>query len=143
MAFPPRDAYERLIYSLPDTHPEIQSSTLHLYTNSPTTCFVRGSIWFRNGLELRVFEYLDFSDGELLDYRYAFLQGGESVRWYDSQPHPADPVLISTDPHHKHIPPNIKHHRIPASHMSFTRPNLPVLIQEIEEYMKNNPEKVG
>ena len=26
MAFPPRDAYQRLIYSLPDTHPEIQSS---------------------------------------------------------------------------------------------------------------------
>ena len=61
MAFPPRDAYERFIYSLPTLHPEIQSSTLHLYTNSPTTCLVRGSIWFRNGLELRVFEYLDFA----------------------------------------------------------------------------------
>jgi len=38
MAFPPRDAYERFIYSLPGAYPEIQSSTLHLYTNSPTTC---------------------------------------------------------------------------------------------------------
>ena len=55
MAFPPRDGYERFIYSLPAAHPEIQSSTLHLYANSPTTCFVRGSIWFRNGLELGVF----------------------------------------------------------------------------------------
>jgi hypothetical protein len=69
MAFPPRDGYERFIYSLPVAHPEIQSSTLHLYANSPTTCFVRGSIWFRNGLELGVFEYLDFLDGELLNYQ--------------------------------------------------------------------------
>lgn len=130
MAFPPRDAYARLIYSLPDAHPEIQSSTLHLYTNSPTTCFVRGSIWFRNGLELRVFEYLDFSDGELLDYRYAFLQGEESVRWYDSQPHPEVPDLASTFPHHLHEPPDIKHNRRPAPGISFDSPNLPTLIAD-------------
>jgi len=41
-------------------------------------------------------------------------------------------LVISTDSHHKHIPPNIKHNRIPAPEMSFNRPNLPVLIQEIE-----------
>jgi hypothetical protein len=33
---------------------------------------------------------------------------------------------------HKHLPPDIKHHRIPASEMSFTQPNLPVLVREIE-----------
>jgi hypothetical protein len=33
----------------------------------------------------------------------------------------------------KHIPPEIKHHRIPAPKMSFTHPNLLVLIQEIED----------
>ncbi len=38
----------------------------------------------------------------------------------DSQPHPDDPTLASTDPHHRHIPPDIKHHRIPASGLSFT-----------------------
>ena len=43
-----------------------------------------------------------------------------------------DPTLQSTYPHHKHIPPDIKHHRIPAPEMSFTRPNLPFLIEEIE-----------
>jgi hypothetical protein len=114
MAFPPCEAYERFIYSLAATHPEIQSSTLHLYTNSPTTCLVRGSIWFRNGLELRVFEYLDFSDGELLDYRYALLQGEDPVRWYDSQPHPGVPDLASTFPHHLHELPDIKHNRKPT-----------------------------
>jgi predicted amidophosphoribosyltransferase len=40
--------------------------------------------------------------------------------------------LAATFPHHKHVSPDIKHHRIPAPDISFTRPNLPVLLQEIE-----------
>jgi hypothetical protein len=40
--------------------------------------------------------------------------------------------LQSTHPHHKHIPPDIKHNRIPAENMSFSQPNLPALIHEIE-----------
>ncbi|MGA9351866.1 MAG: DUF6516 family protein [Anaerolineae bacterium] len=130
MAFPPREAYERFIYSLPAVYPEIRVSTLHLYTNSPTTCFVRGSIWFQSGLELRVFEYLDFSDGELLDYRYALLRGEEPIRWYDSQPHPENPELASTFPHHLHDLPNIKHNRRPAPGLNFHAPNLPALIAD-------------
>ena len=42
-----------------------------------------------------------------------------------------DYPIIQTTPHHKHIPPDIKHHRVPAPEMSFTRPNLPVMIEEI------------
>jgi hypothetical protein len=57
----------------------------------------------------------------------------ERLFWYDDFPHPDDPTLASTFPHHKHIPPDIKHNRIPAPNMSFTRPNLPALIQEIDE----------
>ncbi|OQY28380.1 MAG: hypothetical protein B6I38_09255 [Anaerolineaceae bacterium 4572_5.1] len=53
--------------------------------------------------------------------------------WYDSQPHPDNPELASTHPHHKHIHPDIKHNRILAPNMSFIHPNLPALIQEIEE----------
>jgi len=70
MVFPPRETYERLIYSVASTYAEIEASTLHLYPHSATTCFVRGSLWFRDDLELRVFEYLDLADGELLDYSY-------------------------------------------------------------------------
>jgi len=44
--------------------------------------------------------------------------------------------VASAFPHHKHMPPDIKHHRVPAPEMSFTRPNLVVLIQEIEELAK-------
>lgn len=133
MTFPPREAYERLIYALADTHREVVSSSLHPYPNSPTTCFVRGSIWFRNGLELRVFEYLDLSDGELLDYSYTVLQGEERVRWYDAQPHPEIPDLSSTFPHHFHAPPGIKHNRHPAPGIGFAEPNLPALCEEIAD----------
>lgn len=45
--------------------------------------------------------------------------------------------LASTHPHHKHIPPDIKHNRArwapAAPSLSFTQPNLPFLIAEIEQ----------
>ncbi len=53
---------------------------------------------------------------------------------------PNDSLLPSTHPRHKHIPADIKHHRIPAPGMSFTQPNLLKLIPEIEslvEQIKN------
>jgi len=34
-------------------------------------------------------------------------------------------------PHHKHIPPDSKHHRIPAPDLGFAEPNLPFLIREV------------
>jgi len=52
--------------------------------------------------------------------------------WYDSWPHPHDASLASTHPHHKHVPPDIKRNRIPAPGLSFSRANLPLLIEEIE-----------
>lgn len=42
-------------------------------------------------------------------------------------------TLPETFPHHKHIPPDIKRHRVPASGISFEHPNLPFLIREIED----------
>jgi hypothetical protein len=54
--------------------------------------------------------------------------------WYDDFPHPNDPALASTFPHHKHVPPDVERNRIPAPEISFTRPNLPVLVQEAEGF---------
>ncbi|MEN8217094.1 MAG: DUF6516 family protein [Pseudomonadota bacterium] len=68
-------------------------------------------------------------------YGYEVWQNDEKLYWYDSQPHPNDPTLASSHPHHKHIPPDIKHNRIPAPILSFTHPNLPELIFEIEQLM--------
>lgn len=130
MAFPSREIYEQFIYSLSAIYPEIRSSSLNLYTNSPTTCFVRGSIIFQNGSELRVFEYIDMSDGELLSYSYTVFRGEERIRWYDPQPHPENAELAITFPHHLHEPPDIKHNRKPAFGISFTEPNLSTLIAD-------------
>lgn len=45
-------------------------------------------------------------------------------------------TFASTYPHHKHIHPDVRHHRIPAPNMSFTQPNLPTLIREIEKLLE-------
>lgn len=77
---------------------------------------------------------MDFAAGEILDYGYEVWREDEKLYWYDPQPHPADPLLAQTLPHHKHIQPDIKHHRIPAAELSFDQPNLPFLIEEIMRY---------
>jgi hypothetical protein len=75
--------------------------------------------------------------GRITGYGYEIWRGDEKLAWYDSQPHPDDPRLASTDPHHKHIPPDMKQHRVPAPGMSFTRPNLSFLIEEIEQMLES------
>jgi hypothetical protein len=139
-----RADYEALLYTLTERFSSVSSSTVRLYTNSATTAFVRGSIHFNNGLELRIFEYLDLIDGEIFDYSYTVLRGDEKIRWYDPQPHPENPDLASTFPHPLHEPPNksipeskqsrIKHNRQPALGITFNAPNLPRLIEDCVEF---------
>jgi len=60
--------------------------------------------------------------------------------WYDDQPHPHDVSLQSTFPHHKHIHPDIKHHRIPAAGIQFDQSNLPFLVQEtLQTFFQDSP----
>ena len=54
------------------------------------------------------------------------------------QPHPNNTELQSTHPHHKHVPPDIKHQRIPAPGMSFDQPNLPLVIEEVQRLVKED-----
>jgi hypothetical protein len=132
MAFS-REEYEILLYTLPSRRTEVVTSSLRLYANSATTALVRGVVQLRNGVELHVFEYLDLTDGELLDYNYEVFHNGEKIRWYDSQPHREDMSLQSTFPHHYHEEPDIKRHRLPAHGISSTVPNLPTLISDCLE----------
>jgi len=130
MEFPSQADYELLIYTLPQNHPDVISSSLHLYTTSRGAAVIRGSIRFRNGLELRVSEIVDFTAGRISDYGYTVFRGAERIRWYDPQPHPEDASLAETFPHHLHEPPDIKDNRKPAPGISFTAPNLPTLIAD-------------
>ena len=125
-----RAEYEHFLYSLTEQYPNIHRSTLRLYTNSAKTALVRGTIYFKNGLELRVFEYVDMIDGEIFDYSYAVYQDDVKIRWYDPQPHPENPALAENFPHHFHEERNIKHNRQPAPGITFTVPNLPTLIAD-------------
>jgi len=127
-----------LIYALPQDYPDVVSSSLHLYTVSRGVAVVRGSLCFRNGLELRVSEVVDLVAARISDYSYTVFRGTQRIRWYDPQPHPENPDLASTFPHHLHEPPDpstssgqsIKHNRKPAPGISFTAPNLPTLIAD-------------
>ena len=131
MSFPSLAEYEQLVYTLPQSRPEVLSSSLRLFTASRGTAIVRGSIHFHNGLELRVSEIVDLVAGRISDYSYTVFQGQERIRWYDPQPHPEQPELSTAFPHHLHDLPDIRHNRCPAPGISFTEPNLPALITEI------------
>jgi len=130
--------YELFIYAVQDDYPIIQTSTLTVIRQASDVATVEGDVLFRVGLRLHVLEVVrfDLTPPRLARYGYEVWRGDEKLYWYDSQPHPNDPTLAATPPHHKHVPPNIKHHRIPAPELSFTRPNLPVLIEEVERLLK-------
>jgi hypothetical protein len=104
-----------------------------------TLARVAGDLYFDHDFHLVVRERLLCHRLPIMidSYGYELWRGEEKLYWYDSQPHPDDSELEKTHPHHKHIPPNIEHHRIPAPDMSFTQPNLPVLIREIEQLIEN------
>jgi len=98
---------------------------------------LQGEITFVQGYRITLKERLSFDEGPVVieDYGYELWHKGERIAWYDAQPHLDDTTLTSTHPHHKHIPPDIKHHRTPAPNMSFNQPNLSNLIREIEELL--------
>lgn len=131
--------YEAFIYGLPQQFPALSYSTLLVARRGTGTALVRGELIFSGGVRLVVNERLMLEAGVLriVSYGYEVWRGAEKLYWYDSQPHPDDPTLASTHPHHKHVPPDIKHHRLPAPGLSFTALNLPFLIGEIERELLN------
>jgi len=137
--------YELFLYALTDQFPSVRRSTVTLIRHGATLARVTGELYFDGGVRLVVRERLVYHRlPVVIDwYGYEVCRGNEKLYWYDSQPHPSDPALQSTDPHHKHIPPDIKHHRIPAPEMSFTQPNLPKLIREIEALINEIKDQSG
>lgn len=126
--------YELFLYSLKEQYPSIQRSTVTFVRRGATLARVSGVLYFTGDMRLVIRERILFHRlPAVIDaYSYETWRNEELLYWYDSQPHPNNPELQSTHPHHKHIPPDIKHNRIPASGLSFFRPNLPMLIAEIE-----------
>jgi hypothetical protein len=127
--------YSRFIAELLDRS-TVQRSTVAVWSASPYTGIAEGEVFFSHGFRLRLREELDFAAGLITAYGYEVYEGEERLYWYDDFPHPHDPTVAATFPHHKHVPPDIKRNRILAPEISFTSPNLPQLIREIEELMR-------
>lgn len=126
-------SYSRFIYTISDQLPSVKRSTLVLKPTGIAVGELEGRLEFESGITLRVYEVINFASGTLTYYSYTIYRGEEKLYWYDPQPHPGSLALASTHPHHKHVPPDIKHNRIPAPDLSFDQPNLLFLIREISE----------
>lgn len=118
------------------SEPPAESSTVVVWSTSPYTGIAEGEVSFRHGVRLRMREELDFAAALIAAYGYEVDRYSERLYWYDDFPHPEVPALAASFPHHKHVPPDIKHNRIVAPDLSFERPNLPYLIQEIESLLR-------
>ena len=130
--------YEEFIYTLKQRFTSIQGSTLVVIRRGKRTALLVGELVFKRGYRISLKERLSY-DNEVVsieDYGYELWHNNEKIAWYDAQPHPNDAELALSFPHHKHVPPDIKHHRIPAPHISFNQPNVQVLIQEVEKLIE-------
>lgn len=147
-------AYEAFIYSLPERYSTIRRSTLVYIASGGFFGRGEGMLFFDHQVILCIEELLNFELGAIEGYSYEVTHPHASLSlfnfpattdycranyphkdklyWYDPFPHPHIPELASTHPHHKHVYPDIKHNRIPAPDLSFTTPNLPFLIEEIQ-----------
>lgn len=124
-------AYGQLVAELLDD-PAVERSTVSVWSDSPYTGIAEGEVFLAGGVRLRIREELDFAAGLIASYGYEVYRGDERLYWYDDFPHPEDPRLASTFPHHKHVPPNLRRHRVPAPGLSFGTPNLPLVLREIK-----------
>jgi len=129
------EAYSQAIYLLLDTCATVCRHTIRIYSRGARLGVLEGEIEFTGGFLLRVFERLDFARQRIMTYSYEIWRDRQQLCWYDPQEHPNDVSLASSFPHHQHVPPDIKHHRIPAPHLSFHHPNLPSLIAEVERLL--------
>jgi hypothetical protein len=126
--------YELFLYALAEQFPGVRHSTLTFVRRGASLARVAGELRFDREIRLVVRQRLVYHrlPAVIDSYGYEVWQGAEKLYWYDSQPHPDDPRLQSIQLHHKHVPPDIKHNRVPAPGTSFDQPNLPMLIREIE-----------
>ena len=123
-------AYSRFVAELL-SHSSIKRSTVTVWSDSRYTGIAEGEVLFRTEIRLRMREELDFDAGLIASYEYEVYRGTERLYWYDDFPHPQDPCLACSFPHHKHVPPDIKHHRVAAPELRFNRPNLDRVLAEI------------
>jgi hypothetical protein len=137
--------YELFLYTLTDRFPSIRRSTVTCVRRGASLARIAGELFFDRKVRVVIRERILYHRlPVVIDwYGYEVWQGDRKLCWYDSQPHPNDATLQSTYPHHKHIPPDVKHNRVPAPAMSFSQPNLPALVKEVEAIVEQTEEGAG
>lgn len=127
--------YEHFLYTITDNFPSVHYSTIISHKKGSTLGVIKGDLYFEHGFKISAREVILYNPrpATIQRYGYEIWHSENKICWYDSQPHPDNQSLSSSFPHHKHVSPNIKHNRIPAPQISFVKPNLPVLIREVEE----------
>ncbi len=96
--------YEIFIYTLPERFPNLLYSTRVVAQRGRYLAELKGEVAFPDGYRITVYERLTWdTDPPVIEgYSYEVWRENEKLYWYDSQPHPNDPTLASTHPHHKH-----------------------------------------
>ncbi len=72
--------------------PEVERSTVRVWSDSPYTGISEGEVFFTGGFRLRLREELDFDAGLITSYGYEVYRNEERLYWYDDFPHPDDPT---------------------------------------------------
>jgi hypothetical protein len=126
-------SYSAFVYALRERHAFITGSTLTLAPIGATLAKLEGRIDCQSGIHLEVWELVDFAARSIRTYSYEVYREAEKVCWYDAWEHPENPALAATYPHHKHLPPNLREHRVPAPGIGFDSPNLDVVLEDVRQ----------
>ena len=124
-------SYSTYVYTVAERHPIVTGSTLALAPIGATLAKLEGRIECQGGIHLEVWELIDFAAHRIRTYSYEVYRDGGKICWYDPWPHPEIPALASTFPHHRHVPPDLRHHRVPAPGIRFEAQDLDVLLEDV------------
>ena len=132
-------SYSAFVYALRERHPFITGSTLTLAPIGATLAKLEGRIECQNGNHLEVWELVDFAAHSIRTYSYEVYREEEKLCWYDPWEHPEIPALAATFPHHNHVPPIMRGHRVPAPGIGFVSPNLDVVLEDVRRDLLHVP----
>jgi hypothetical protein len=123
--------YSAYVYAVAERHPFVTGSTLTLAPIGATLAKLEGRIECGPEIQVEVWELVDFAAKRIRTYSYEVYRRNEQIGWYDAWEHPEVLSLAATFPHHKHVPPNLRDHRVPAPGISFESPNLDVVLKDV------------
>jgi hypothetical protein len=105
-------SYSAYVYTVAERHSIVAGSTLTLAPIGATLAKLEGRIVCHDGLHLEIWELIDFAAHHIRTYSYEVYRDGQKICWYDPWPHPEILALAATFPHHRHLPPDLRHHRV-------------------------------